>query len=55
MDQRIQQELNRFFSIYRDRIEGIVAPLPRSAKEELEKELDLLRVSIENRLTELGV
>ena len=55
MDRSVQQEINRFFNIYRGRIEDIIAPLPNSAKEELENELDLLRVSIENRLTELDV
>ena len=55
LEQRIRQELNRFFNIYRNRIEGIVAPLPPTAKEELDKELDLLRISIENRLNDLGV
>ena len=55
LEQRIRQDLNRFFNIYHNRIEGIVAPLPQTAKEELDKELDLLRISIETRLNDLGV
>ncbi len=55
MDQYIKRELDRFFNIYRSRTEGIVSTLPSSAKAALDEELDLLRVSIENRLTDLGV
>ena len=54
-DQYIKRELDRFFNIYRSRTEGIVSTLPSSAKAALDEELDLLRVSIENRLTDLGV
>ena len=52
MDYRLQQDLERFFSIYQSRIAKFVAPLPTTAKAELDEELELLKVSVLHRVAE---
>ena len=52
MDNRLQRDLERFFSVYQSRIAGFVAPLPNSIKMELDEELDLLKVSVLRRVAE---
>ena len=52
MNAKLQQDIDRFFSVYRDRIGGLLLPLSSAAREEMEEELDLLRISVQNRLRE---
>jgi hypothetical protein len=52
MDTKLSQDLNRFFRIYNSRIADLLAPLPFFVKEELDEEIDLLRVSVLNRVSE---
>ena len=52
MDAKLKQDLNWFFTVYRDRTADLVKALPAPIQKELEKEIDLLRTSILNRLTQ---
>lgn len=52
MNSKLQHDIDRFFSIYQDRIGGLILPLSPAARTEMEEELDLLRTSIQNRLEE---
>lgn len=52
MNSNVTDEIRRFFRIYQDRTSALMMQLPPPARKELEKEIDLLRVSILNRIAE---
>ena len=55
VDAKLKQDLNWFFSVFQNRTSDLLDPLPASQRQELDDELELLRVSILNRLAqELG-
>ncbi len=52
MNQKLRQDLIRFFAVYQARTAGLLTALPASAREELDEELGLLKRSVLNRLAE---
>lgn len=52
MNSDVTDEIRRFFRIYQDRTSALMMQLPPPARKELEEEIDLLRVSILNRIAE---
>lgn len=52
MDAKLNQDLNWFFTVYRDRTSDLVKSLPASMQKEFDEEVDLLRTSILNRLAQ---
>ena len=52
MDAKLTQDLNWFFTVYRDRTSDLVKSLPAPMQKELDEEIDLLRTSILNRLAQ---
>ncbi len=52
MNQKLRQDLIRFFAVYQDRTASLLTALPAGAREELDEELGLLKRSVLNRLAE---
>lgn len=50
MDQKIIQDIERFFSIYKDRTADIQKYLPPEGQAQFSEEIDLLKASILNRV-----
>ena len=52
MDAKLKNDISYFFQTYRSRTSDLLDQLPAQVREELEEELDLLRISILNRIAE---
>jgi len=52
MGSNVTDDIRRFFRIYQGRTSELMMQLPPSVRKELEEEIDLLRVSVLNRIAE---
>lgn len=52
MDYRLKQDILRIFSIYQSRTSDLAAKLPPAARSEFAEELELLKTTVLNRLSE---
>lgn len=52
MDDRLRQDLLRFFSVYDSRTADLRSSLPLTIRKELDEEFSLLKASVLNRLEE---
>lgn len=52
MNDRLSNDISRFFLVYQDRTENLLAQLPANVRKEFEEELSLLRDSILKRIAE---
>lgn len=52
MNTNVADDIRRFFHIYQGRTSELMMQLPPPVRKELEEEIDLLRTSVLNRITE---